>query len=373
MLKTPEHLTQQFHIAPDAGQGRAIPRILLAYRGSNKARFLKTSLAAIVAGVLPEYGQKRTWAREHTQSQLAGMCSTSRETFTRWLSEVATPDDSWDVSRRLQQRDRTVELHRRRGHKLHDRQRPSRAHISTLIVRRRRFMRANAYSSALPEPQQNRARNCWYPPTLEELARCERTAGLFRPAEDGEQGVRGFGYVPRWVWNQRLPLSSNARLVMSYYFMVGLLKPRKSGPIGVVRPRQATVATAMGISVHSVYNANRELAALSLIRVAHERTSHPDGSFTSSPQIIVYLPIRQLTSEEADFERKRLQFALFAATAPPAPWMAPRVKELHAALLSQWQCQEHSLRAFWNQLRKNAIAEGIHLNFINRLVPSPPE
>ena len=234
-------------------------------------------------------------------------------------------------------------------------------------------MRPNAYSPGLPEPRDSRARNSWYPPTLADLAASERTAGLFRPPEEGDQGVRGFGYVPKWVWHSNLPLSSNARLVMSYYYMIGLVKPRNGKPIGIVRPKQITVARALGISVRSVYNANCELASLTIIRVAHERNSHRDGSFTSGPQIIIYLPIRQLTAEEADFERKRLQFALRAATAPPAPWMASRVKELHAALLSEWEGKEHSLRAFWNQIRKNALAEGIYLKFINILIPSPPE
>jgi hypothetical protein len=66
-----------------------------------------------------------------------------------------------------------------------------------------------------------------------------------------------------------------------------------------------------------VYEANKELEALSIIRVAHSKpTIGPDGSFVRGPQIIVYLPIRQLSSEEADFERKRLQFALDAARTP---------------------------------------------------------
>src|ERR1039458_9638421 len=89
MLRTPEHLTEQFAIAPGAGQGRAIPRVLLAYIGKNKARFLATTISAIMAGALPEYGQKRTWRRDITQEELAGMCGVARETYTRRVNEIS--------------------------------------------------------------------------------------------------------------------------------------------------------------------------------------------------------------------------------------------------------------------------------------------
>ena len=374
MLRTPEHLTKEFAIPPDAGQGRAIPRVLLAYQGKNKARFLATTISAIMAGALPEYGQKRTWRRDVTQEELAGMCGVARETYTRRLSEIANPDESWQVDRRLQQRDRARARHLAKEHKLHDRERPAREHVATFINRRRRFMRPNVYTSTLPAPRDHRNSDKWYPPSLQDLTTCEQTRGLFRMMEDGESGFRGFKHIPRWVWDARLPLSSNARLVMSYYFMVGLLERRNGKVVGMVRPRQQVVATAVGISVRSVYKANQELARLSLIRVAHSKpVNTPEGGFVRGPQIIVYLPIRQLTSEEAEFERARLTFALNAARTSPAPWMASRVKELHQALLSEWEGKEHCLSAFWKQLRRSAIADGVHLNFINRLVPSPPE
>ena len=374
MLRTPEHLTTQFAIAPQAGQGRAIPRVLLAYTGKNKARFLATTISAIVAGALPEWGQKRNWRQDISQEDLAGMCGIARETYTRRMSEIANPDESWDVDRRLRQRDRARGKHQEKGHKLHDGERPAREHEGTLIRRRRRFMRPNVYTSCLPEPRERRSNGNWYPPDLQDLASCEQTRDLFRRLEDGEQGFRGFKQVPKWVWDRALPLSSKARLVMSYYFMVGLLERRNGKTVGMVKPRQEIVAQALGICVRSVYKANQELAALAIIRVAHsEPKINQDGTFTRGPQIIVYLPIRQLSSEEAEFERARFRFALEASRPSPAPWMAPRLKELHKALLDDWQGQEHCLRAFWNQLRRNAIADGIHLSFINRLVPSPPE
>lgn len=373
MLRTPEHLTQQFAIAPEAGQGRAIPRALLAYTGPNKSRFLTVTISGIMASVLPEYGQKKLYCRDVTQQDLAARASLSRETYTRWLSEIATPDESWTVEARLQQRDRARQLHTRRGHQLHDRVRPSRGHLETLISRRRRFMRPNRYSPVFPGHVDPRRADEWFPPTSAEAKENQMLRRFFGKLVDDDKGFRKFKHIPGWLWSPKLPLTWKARLVMSYYFMCGLgsKDSRTRKPIGVVRPRQQTVAEALGISTRSVYAANCELARLSLIRVAHERIQRQDGSYTSGPQIIVYLPIRQLTADEATFERKRLQLALRDAAAPPAPWMTSRVKELHQALLSEWEDKEHCLGAFWNQIRRNAIADGIHLAVINSLIPSP--
>jgi CRP-like cAMP-binding protein len=374
MLRTPEHLTKEFAIAPEAGQGRAIPRVLFAYTGQNKSRFLATTISAIMAGALPEYGQKRTWRRDVSHDELAAMCGVARETYTRRLSEIANPDESWQVDRRLQQRDRARARHQLRGHRIHEKERPSREHVATLINRRRRFMRPNVYTSTLPAPSDRRNSDKWYPPNLQDLASCEQTRGLFRALEDGEAGYRGFKNVPRWVWDSRLPLTSNARLVLTYYFMVGMLEERRGKIVGMVRPRQAVVANAVGISVRSVYQANGELARLSLIRVAHSKPISTAGGFVRGPQMIIYLPIRQLSCEEAEFERQRLKLmAQTASSASSAAWMIARVKELHAALLSDWEGKEHYLSAFWKQVRRSAIADGIHLSVINRLIPSPPE
>ena len=380
MLKTPEHITKQYGITPTPGPGRAIPRVLLAYSGANKSRFLAITFSSIVAGALPEYGQNRNWRKDVTQAELAAMCNVSRETYTRWMSESANPDESWTVDRRIEQRDRTRRQHEQRGHRLHDRQRLARSHVASLILRRRRFMRPNVYTPALPTRAAAQAnQNLWYPGRWDEISRHPEIGGLFARLEGDPQGFGGFKHIPHWLWDPKLPLSCLARMVMTYYFMVGLGSPDKRNRgklLGVIKPKQPTVADALGISVRSVYNANRELADLSLIRVAHSKPAvGPDGNYNRGPQIIIYLPIRTLTTEEADYERQRLLFAIHASRSGTEPsWQVPRLQELHGALLSEWTGKEHSLGAFWNELRRRAVGEGIFLrDVINRLVPSPPE
>ena len=377
MIKTPEHITKEYGNAPTPGPGRAIPRVLLAYSGPNKSRFLAMTFSGIVAGALPEYGQNRNWRQDVTQAELAGMCSVSRETYTRWMSENATPDDSWTIERRFEQRDRARLSHQTKGHRLHDRQRPARVHVATLIGRRRRFMRPNVYTPLLPTRGAAKS-NLWYPGRWADMSRSPEMREMFSRLENDPKGFNAFKHVPRWLWDAKLPLSCNARLVMTYYFLIGLgSKDKRTGRIiGERHPRQRTVGDALGISVRSVYNANQELAACGLIRVAHSKVNvAPDGSYCRGPQIILYLPVRTLSSEEADFERKRLQFALAASGSHGAPpWQVPRFAELHEALLSAWTGKEHSLGAFWNELRRRAVADGLFLrDVINRLIPSPPE
>jgi hypothetical protein len=374
MTRTPRHLVQQFGMAP-ATTERAIPRALFAYGGPNKSRFLLTTIAATMAGALPEYGQKRTWRADVTQAEMAARCGLTRETFTRALSEVATPDDSWTVERRLQARARARQQHQGRGNRLHDRERPSRCHIATLIGRKRRFMRPNLYNFVLPERHDPDRPHIWFPPTSQEIRQTDELRTLFARLAVSDDGFRKFKRIPDWLWSPKLPLTWKARLVMTYYFMIGLGSPGKTKKvIWMVNPRQATVAEACGISVHTVYNANRELARMGLIRVAHpEPTVLPDGTYQRGPAWIIYLPIRQLSEEEAKFERSRFAFALMASGGGPGGWMGPRVKELHHALLGDWEGKEHCLRAFWNELRRRAIADGVHRRYLDNLVPFPPE
>lgn len=378
MSRTPETLTKQFEIAPEAGQGRAIPTALLAYTGPNKSRFLTTIIPMIMKSALPEYGEKATFFREVTQKDLAQCIGLSREAYTRRLSEIATPDDYWSVDRRLTKRDIARKIHSRRGHRLHDKDRPARCHVETLIARRRRFMKPNRYALAFPGRRDDKRPDEWFPPTMKEAQENELLKQYFGRLLEGEKMFRqNFKRIPQWLWDPKLPVSWKARLVMSYYFMCGLgSKNKHKKIIGEVHPEQRKVSSMVGISVRSVYSANLELAAIGLIRVAHKRIKLKDGSLRNTSQIIVYLPIRQLSEEEANEERTRLKLMLDCARMTSGEqkpgWMLPRVKELHEALLKAWTGQEHSMRVFWKRVRENAIAEGVHLSVIERLIPNPP-
>lgn len=247
MIPAPSNLVKQFGV--DSSGHRALPRALLAYTGPAKKRFLLVSFASIMAGCLPEYGQVRKWRRDVSQSALAAMCGLARESFTRALTEFATPDDAWTVERRLAQRGRAKEQHSRRGHKLQERDRLGRPSIATLIGRKRRFMRPNVYNFTLPERRDEKRPDKWFPMTAAEVRGDPEIREMFARMAEDDQGYQKFKLIPLWLWSPKLPLSWKARLVMTYYFLCGLgsVSSKTRKPIAYISPHQQTVAQALGI------------------------------------------------------------------------------------------------------------------------------
>lgn len=406
-MKIPDKIAHEHEIPAEAKQGRAISRALLAYSGPEKTRFLNVTIAMIMAGALPEHGQKRNWRppidQQDRQSDLAGRLSIRRETLTRWLSKFATVDETWaEEKRRLKHREYARDSHAKRGHNLREQPRPKRPRHGTLIHRRRRFMQPNHYEPGFGHLYKARP-NDWFPPRPEDLAARPELGKFFRAVAgqgDWWEGLKpakepGFKHIPLWLWDPALPLSWKARLVMTFYFLCGLgSKHKKTGKIiGTVKPSQLHVARALGFGrqkpcTRTVYKANKELAALGLIRVAYEKRKDAqgnviktkDGRVMTANQIIVYLPIRYLSEEEAAEERERLKLMdkirQFTLQEDRNAWMASRVKELHEKHLRAYMGREHQhptdLATFWKAVTYAAIAEGIQLRVVRSLIPAPP-
>lgn len=383
MLKTPEHITQQFGIPPGSGQGRAVPRIFNSYSGPDKSKFLSVVYSMILARALPEQGQKRSWLTPVTQDELARMCGlASRSTYTRRVSGFSPPaaDPAGNGNRaknpaknsaRLPQEApagspptcSTQEFPGAGAGVNHKAGRP------TFLLRQRRFAAPNIYSLAMPQKRDPEKPERYFAPDLQDLA---KDASVARWWDPNATGWKGYKDVPRWLWDSRLPLTDTARLVMTFYIMCGLLDtdPRNGRVRGEVHPSQPRIAGALGISVRSVYNANRELAALGLVRVAHPKPTCEGGRYVRGPARIIYLPVRQLTHEEAHQERQRL---LGAMKGIQDAQVAARASQLHDALLDAWTGHEHSLQAFWNEIRRQLLAAGIHRQLVHQLIPRPPD
>ncbi|MCU1284464.1 MAG: hypothetical protein JWO13_814 [Acidobacteriales bacterium] len=371
MLKTPEHLQKQFGIPAAAGQGRAIPRVLLAYSGPRKKQFLATAMSMIVAGALPEHGQNNKQFRLVSQEDLAGMCDVSRSTFTRRVSLFADPDSGWSDAEREKQSERQKAIARIQGKQVHNRPRRSNGHAGHLVNRRRRFAEPNRYSLRLPTAEDPKKLNRYIPGTLRDIKEDAGVSHLFNEGAVGFKSWDSFKDVPRWVWDHRLPLSDSARLVFSYYVMCGLLDKDGKGHVrGEVHPKQSTVALALGMTKRTVYAANRQLEKLSLIRVAHPKPIVTAGQYVRGPAKIIYLPVRQLSHEEATAERERYSKALASLRDSGHDLLAAKV---HRELLDAWEGKEHCLGAFWNELRRRLADAGVDRQSINGLVPRPPE
>lgn len=402
MLKTPEVLTKRFGIEPSAGAGRDIPRVLMAFKGTRprrackqcaarqsdaacrhtvtpgKAEFLSTAIPMIMAGALPEYGQTYKFHRQVTQEALAKSAGfKSRSTFTRRVSRFAALDPSWTPELKERARQRERDRAAGAGKQVRDRKRPDYAADAVLIGRQRQFAAPNRYGYVKPLEDvrvvevEGKPVAKYYPPTLADLLEAAETSPYFDPDARGFKSYDSFKSVPRWAWDHRLPLTHHDRLVLTYYFMAGLgSRDVKGKLIGEIHPKQETMMHALGISIRTIYQANKRLEALGIIRVAHPKPEIVDGRYIRGPAKIIYLPIRTLTTDEANAERERYARAL-AAVRTQREQM--RAADIHRALLTAWTGQEHSIRAFWNELRRQLLDAGLERADVNGLVPRPPE
>lgn len=352
---TPEILQSRFGVAREAGRERALPRVWLGYqppkpqrtgrpvteldrrrRPARKAEFLATAWVLAMAGALPGDGDRADWTRPSVrQRDLAGMSNLARTSFSRRLSRFG----------------------RRHGKPV-----PSLNPTYELIWRRRNYAAANSYDlgAALPAKATARRRDpklYSYPDGVD--LKHSPAAPLF-----DADAPSGYALVPRWVWDSKLPVSANARLVLTYYILMGGLLDT-----GECHPRQATVAKALGISVKSVYRANQEWIAIGVLRVAHSPVvKHSDGRIERGPQIVVFLPMRMLSHEEAVTEFKRLQAARNRLRAEQMRWWNG-VEAIAAARLHEWEGREHSLGAFHHALRKELASAGVPPEVLSLLIP----
>jgi hypothetical protein len=205
-----------------------------------------------------------------------------------------------------------------------------------------------------------------------------------------QPSYRGFKALSRWVWDSRLcdpetgrSLDTLTRLVFSYYEQKGLLDEyvdRNTGklkPRGVLQVSQPDVARELGISVKTVYRANRKWAALGILRiVSDEREQIEPGRWVSCPQKVVYLPFRMLTENEAAIESARLEARVREIVQREG---AQRLQQLLAALqlknelLAAWTGREHCLGAFRKELGRRMTAAGIFPDIITKLLTPPRE
>lgn len=369
-MKTPEHIQKQYGIPASAGEGRAVPRVLMAYKGPQKKHFLASTIPLIIAGALPAHGQNRRQYRLRTQQDLGAMANVTRETMTRWISQFA--ENGWTDDDREKHSALQKEVARRKGRRVLDRdRRRSKSGVAVVLNRRRGFAEANRYELRIPNAVGG---DKYRIGSLRDIKEDPAVSQFFHAPEDarGFKSWDSFKVIPAWVWDERLDLSYKARLVLTYYIMCGLLdKDKHTGRVrGVVNPLQRTISAALGISVKSIWRANGELARTRLIRVAHPQPIVTNGQHVRGPAIIIYLPVRQFTAEEADGERDRFARALAPLRASADAMAASKVFQ---TLISEWQGKEHCLGAFWNELRRRLAADGISRSCINGLVPKPPE
>lgn len=399
-MNTPEILRKKYGL-PEKCSKRTVSRVHLAFRGRgpainesgpvkanrDKFAYLATVIPMIVAGALPQDGQYRRYTERYSQKELSGRAGLAcRETFTRRTSLFCPEAPS---PRRKRAANPMHVLHRERGFT-----EPNRYWFANLGERLKEYQIVESSSGRILKRSSKQKRiqqRCdelntkaggltyqvqerelpsdrYHAPTQEQLC-ADPNVGSFW--DSGANFGDGFKDVPSWIFDKRLPLSDTARLVFVYYVFCGLLDhdPATDQVRGEVHPRQSKVAAALGITIRSVYAANQELVNVGLIRVAHPKPTVQGGKFVRGPARIIYLPIRQMTSEEAAAERDRFHQVVSRIRDQVA---ASRAAMLHNSLLTAWTGQEHHLRSFWNELRRQLLADGIDRSIVRTLIPRPP-
>jgi hypothetical protein len=363
VLTTPDNLRRNYGIPPEEGRMRALPRWPLAFspqpetdstvRLSERERrrlppkkkdFLGAHFALIMAGVMPAEGDRPNWTpKSETQARLAARLGISRPTFTRRMSRMSNPHGKAAQDPNAQPAHPFFHRERRFGA-------PNRYEFDAHYVADRASRPQRDYSVAFSHP------------TVSDLRAHPSSGHLFH----GETPAGGYKLVPKWIYDPRLPVSELARLVMTYYFMCGLQEKKEC------HPKQSTVGARVGLSVRSVRRANAELAAVGLIRVAHPKpVEHPDGRIERGPQIIIYLPGKTLSHEEAQEEFRRL---LAAKNGLQAQYRAfwEGIESVHAAILHEWTGKEHRIAAFHRTVREELARRGVPREAIDALIPSQP-
>lgn len=362
-----------------------MPRFFLAYDAPHKAKLLATVIPMIVSGALPCHKRPRKYLTPVSQDDLAAMAGIQRSTFTRRLGlfrpaepEEVQPDAPTEKERKCSSPDSKCRC-RGAGH---DRKMP-REIAGELVLRKRRIAKPNIYKLRLPEggvdvqgkteEQLEELRKVYHSPSLADLLEIPGLSDLFADV-DNAGGVKD---IPEWVWHpntgktEEKPagLTPTARLVMTYYFLSGLgSKHRDTGEmIGEIHPKQPTVAAALGISVKSVYNANRELQDLGgVIRVVQDDCRIEGGRKMRGPAKILYLPLRTMTHDECVAEADRLLKA--KERLRDLSWWNSALG-IHTALLQAWDGKEHLPGSFNKEFRRRLRDAGAPKHVRDDLAP----
>lgn len=347
-----------------------MPRVIFHYAGEQKARALATVIVMTVKNSLSEHGGARKYYREVKQEELALSSGLSRrETMTRRISAIASED-------------------------FHTKQpRPG-----ALLHRKRRGRQPDLYKVALPDgkcfngcldqatcthkPRGDR----FYFPSLDQLLADPEHMKFWKRIDD--LGASGYKDIPYWLYDRRLPLNDNDRLVMVFYIFLGLLDPlnkteeqnKREGKLyrmkGVVFPKLKTTAAACGLCVETVRRCNEHLAALGLIRVAPEfrkgNVAAGEPALIRLPNRIVYLPSVILSEEEALNERIRMMEAANAALREQYGLWIEKALNIHRDVLNAWKGKEHRLEAFWREIRRLYGEIGMAKHLADSLIPAPP-
>jgi hypothetical protein len=434
-----EKLQKQFGVPADALKTRAVPRVIFSYDGADKAQWLALHFSMIVNGVLPDEGQRTKYRRDHRHEELAAATGLkSRSTFTRWMTRYRTAKAPTIHSRR-----------RFAAPNLYSTALPARAGVEYKVshINTGKTVYGGIFSNDVDAnefcTEKNREAGkilyqvkgrvldpkCFFYPNAESLAAAVREAMAEperhpdEPDSDYAERIRraqvsrmfsqdlcrelklnGYKGIPKWVWHPNLGISFTARLVLTWYIFCGILET------GWVQVHQEKVARACGISIKTLYNKERELERVGLIRVVGQKRLKQQGlgmypDWRSLNKILL-LPIRTMTDEEIKAERwrmlrarrelhqvrkmvrmrfRRMRIAGEIARNSPAGDLAEKrftlalqsctCARIHRSVVESLKGQTTRVNVIWDAARQKLQEAGIEPRLIAALIPhvvAPP-
>lgn len=417
MATTPYHL-RRYGIPEHTGT-RKIWRAFLSFRNREKRKeFLSVAWCMQMAGALEEYGASAKEIERRSQRLMASMLGIDISTFNRRLAQFSAPDGRWDEDRRRRHAGKMKEVRALQilagRSSLTDepaqeqREEPSSLapvpakcrkqvrRLVTLFNKNAGFGQAQLYTLHMPQSLK---------PAMEKKDSKTKDAEMLARAFGAEwfdperAGVNGFKPVPAWIWHPSLPdaekcecqagqmglpiaasqkcskcdgrsfrITGNSmpdygRVLLTFLLLKGLEQ------YGSVEITQDEIAQALGMDVNTVAKYEDKLEALMIIRcIAGAVTRDQSGAVVDrKPHKIVWLPDRLLDEDIAQREYSRFQ-ALRDRVGDREAYK--RAEALHVALLKAWRGREHTLKAFWNELRRQFVAQGLDRTIADILLPA---
>jgi len=417
MPKTPHYLQQ--HGIPEHTSSRKLPAFWLGYCGESKKEFLSLIWVMTMVGALEEYGADSSHIRRRSQEYMALILGIDRSTFNRRLAKYSFPDGRWSDERLCRHSElKRAEAAKRAGPEAgpgnsgpapQRRARRQIKRVHAFFHKNASFGQAQLYSLNMSQKLKPKLEKKAGKTTNVELAAAAFGEQWFDRTMDG---VNNWKDVPGWIWHPNLPdadkcscqagqmglhpgecqkckgtgtiiykdpLPDYGRNLITFLLLKGL---KQRGSLVIT---QEAIAKALGMDVNTVAKYEDKLEALMIIRcipgavhrdclncainyVDHcPKCGSNSGPITRrDPHKILWLPDRLMDEEIVQREWNRFN-ALREKIRDRE--IFKRAERIEVALLKEWRGHEHSLEAFWNEMRRRLAAENLNKSVIDVLFP----
>jgi hypothetical protein len=396
-----------------------------------KKEFLSVMWGLQFLGGIEEHGGKSDRVKRIPQTELARFWSTDVSTACRRIGKFSPEDGRWDEERRrkmsAQQKARAL----KEGKQLTGRAMRSVERVKQALNKNAGYGQAQFYTLAmkdelkprveegkpLPSPTANVELLAeafgadWFDPTQEGINNYKWADGYIKDLPQMQECIcktgqlcllsgntcprcDGFGAIAvRDERGEVVPLYDYSKNLFFHLILKGL---KQYGSID--NQTQEKMAADLGCDVATVVSGRDQLELLKIIRVrtgditrrcmrcdvrfvcrwrenkagegkwvgqCHKCGATAGTVVDRRPDVWVYIADKVMDEETVERERQRFQD--LRAKVEAAAFA--RAEKIHTELLKAWRGHEHSLRAFFNAMRRRLASEGLDKNVINVLFP----